>query len=894
MLRRLIFAAALALFALGQAQDVAVEKYHLDNGMTVILHEDHTLPIVALNLWYHVGSKDEPPHRSGFAHLFEHLMFMGSTRVPDRQFDGIMENSGGTNNATTEEDRTNFFDSGPSSLLPTLLWLEADRMEALGKAMTQKKLDLQREIVKNERRENYDNHPYGLAHLAVNGIMFPEGHPYHIPVIGTYEDLNAASVQEVKDFFATYYVPNNVSMVVAGDFSSKDVKPLIASLFGTMPRQNDPIHREAGSVQFEGVHRVTLVDNVLNPKIIMVWHSAPNYTKGDTYMDLSASVLADGVSSRLYQRLVADKELASEVTANQDSLMLGSLFFIEITPQSGASLDEVEKETDDVLATYLREGPKADELKRQTAKFEYATLSGLESLTDVADKLNEYEYFLGEPNSFKRVLDGYRNATPRQVRDEARTTLRLDARLVMRVLPTQTPPPANPRDKRPAETAQSLFSLPKPSQFTLLNGIKVNYWHRSELPLMHLSTVFKDPGMMDPPNKGGRTNLTATMLEQGAGSLDAATLENSLALLGADINFNSSRHGITAELLTLSPNFDKALDLYSSAVQQPRFDADDWSRVKKTHLSDLQEEFANAPTIAQHVSSLQLFGPDNPYGVPMEGTPETVNALKMADLKDVYRRTMRPENATIFAAGSLDEKTVRDALNQKISAWKVDPVHPGATPEIKFPQSDALQLYIVDKPDAPQTVIRFASHAPNSSDPRRLSLEALSAMFGGTFTSRLNRNLREDKGYAYGAGSNIFMDPMIGVFIATSNVRADVTGPAVKEFLAEIARIRTGDVTEEEARKAQLSLRSDLVQSLSGASGIVDTAIGTWLDDRPFAALDDDLAAIAKIRAADLNAVAKSAVQPEHGILVLVGDKAQILKQLEGLNLPAPMFVDPR
>jgi predicted Zn-dependent peptidase len=346
-----------AFLGIAPAQTVKYEKYRLDNGMTIILHEDHSLPVATVNIWYHVGSKDEPPKRSGFAHLFEHLMFMGTKRAPTGMFDKIMEGGGGNNNASTDTDRTNYFDYGPSALLPTLLWLEADRLEDLGKMMDQKKLDLQRDVVKNERRENNENTAYGMAYIKIAEAIYPEGHPYRIDTIGLPEDLDAASVQDVKDFFATYYLPNNATMVVAGDFDPKEIKPLISKLFATLPRINDPIHKTAVQPKINETKRLTIVDDVSQARTYMAWFSPAYYKPGDGEMDLAAGVLAGGFNSRLYQRLVVKDQIASDVSAFQASAYLNSVFYIVATAKEGASQDRIESAIDEEIAKFVQSGP---------------------------------------------------------------------------------------------------------------------------------------------------------------------------------------------------------------------------------------------------------------------------------------------------------------------------------------------------------------------------------------------------------------------------------------------------------------------------------------------------------------------------------------------------------
>jgi predicted Zn-dependent peptidase len=437
-MRHFVVAAVVGLAsAAAFGQEVKFEKYKLDNGMTVILHEDHALPVVTINTWYHVGAKEESVHRSGFAHLFEHLMFMGTDRVPNGQFDQIMESGGGANNASTAFDRTNYFSNGPSSLLPTLLWLDADRLEDLGRTMTQEKLDRQREVVLNERRQSYENAPYGQSELLITAKMFPEGHPYHNEVIGTREDIEQAQVPDVKQFFATFYVPNNASLVVAGDFDPAKIKPLVAKLFGTLPKAKEPVHKTAPPVKLETVLRETTHDKVQLPKVCMAYHSPAQFAEGDAEMDLLGAVLTQGKSSRLYKRLVMDEKIATDVAAYQNSAKLQSVFRIDVTTPPGADLDKVEKIVDEEVGRLLSDGVTPAELEQRKATVELGMLSRLQSIGAKADNLNQYEFYFGTPDGFKRDLDRYRNATPEAVQAWAKKVLTPGARLIVRVLPEE-------------------------------------------------------------------------------------------------------------------------------------------------------------------------------------------------------------------------------------------------------------------------------------------------------------------------------------------------------------------------------------------------------------------------------------------------------------------------
>ena len=467
MFRKICLGLVLAGATTANAQSLAVEKYRLPNGMTVILHEDHSQPIVAVNIWYKVGSKDEADRRSGFAHLFEHLMFMGTQRVGNGRLDTLMEEHGGSNNATTTEDRTNYFESGPSSLLPLLLWLEADRLESLAEAMDQKKLDLQREVVKNERREGVENAPHGKAYEAIPGLMFPRFHPYSTSVIGSMEDLDNASVRDVKEFFGTFYVPNNASLVIAGDFDSKATKSLVAKLFGTLPRGNDIVRKPVPLLTLNGVKRTTMVDKVQAGKSIMMWHSPAAFKPGDVEMRLAGGILAGSFTSRLYQSLVVDQPIASEVSAYQNPLLLGSTFTIDATARQGVSLDRLEKAIDAVLLKFKKEGPSNAELERQFAQVDYQAFNELQSLQQRADRLNEFEFYFGEPNSFAKERALYHSVTPASLKAVVDKTLDMNRRLIVRVIPEAEAPEQNPRDQQPKVEKPKPFAFPWDASFLL-------------------------------------------------------------------------------------------------------------------------------------------------------------------------------------------------------------------------------------------------------------------------------------------------------------------------------------------------------------------------------------------------------------------------------------------
>lgn len=888
----LLLAASLPVLA----QDVPVEKYSLPNGMTVILHVDHSLPVATINIWYRVGSKDELPQRSGFAHLFEHLMFMGTERVPNGDFDRLMEAGGGANNASTSSDRTDYYSSGPAALLPTLLWLDADRLEDLARAMDSKKVDLQRDVVLNELRQSYENRPYGRANLAIEYLLYPLDHPYHYSAIGTEADLKAAQVSDVKDFFATYYVPNNASLVVAGDFDPARIKPLIARLFGTLPRGAEPPRRPVSAFKLGGIKRGVMYDKVQLPQISFAYLAPKGYGPGDAESDLLGLLLTEGKSSRLYKRLVIDEHLASSVSAYNDSGYLGSMFRIDVQTTQDADLDRVERIVDEELERFLKSGPTSAELEQRKAPIELSMLSGLQSLSSKAAAMNRYEFFWGEPNSFRRDLDRYRNATPAGVLANARQVLTQNARVIYRVLPEQPRRVAGPRDTRPTDGAPAAFVPPPPERFKLSNGIPVELWKTSALPLTSVSVVFRAGGpLVTDAAQAGVAALTANMLDEGAGDLDTLQFSEAIASLGGKFEAGSATESLHADLTVLSRNFGKGLDLLADAVRAPRMQAADFERVKRLTLEEIVQSEEEPGLVASRVVARRLFGAEHPYAWPSHGTRESVGNLSLDAVKTTQAQLLRPDLATILVAGNLSAAEAKTALEKSFGGWRATGPKTVRMPApARYATSDqkALQVYLVDRPDAPQTSVRFAAPSPRYDDPSRVKLRALGTLLGGTFTSRLNQNLREKHGYTYGAGAGFSPGPVLGTFAAASDVTAKDTGAAVQEFLAEFARLGNGDVTEAEAGTARESIKSDVVDTLSSNGGFIDTASGLLDDGAEFDNLGKDLIALGNESSASLNPTAKAAIDLDHAVLVLVGDRKTILPQLKAIGLPEPVQVD--
>lgn len=890
---------AVAGFALPLlAQDVPVEKYTLPNGMTVILHQDRSLPIATINIWYSVGAQDEPLGRSGFAHLFEHLMFMGTKRVAGNQFDILMETSGGSNNANTDLHRTDYFSSGPSAILPTLLWLDADRLEDMGLNMNQEKLDKQRDVVRNELRQTVENAPYAKADELLWSMLFPEGHPYRTGVIGTHEDLEAANVANVKDFFANFYVPNNGSLVVAGDFDPAAIKPLISDLYGTIPpgaaiprkytKPTSPIPHRLTEVK-----RATAIDKVQLPRVQYTYLSPVGYGPGDAEMRLVGMALADGKSSRLYKRLVMDEQLAADVGAGQYSYPLGSLFQINVLALPDADLARVEAIMDEELAKLVASGPTTDELERAQASIEAGMLAQMQSLEAKAAMLNEYQAAWGEPNSFKRDLDRYRTATIDAVKNWAAETLTPNARVITRVLPEEPERAPTARDTRPADIAPTPFTVPAPTTFTLANGVKVLLWSRKDIPLVSMRLLSLPPASLDAPSKEGQFELAAQMFSEGAGDLDSLAFEDALQRLGASLEAGADEERFDVAFSVLKRNLDKGVALFADAIVRPRMDPTDFDRVKSLHIEDLQQADETPAALAAKVANRELFGSANPYATPSVGTVQTVSSLSLQDAKAALAAALRPESSTLLVAGDVTQADLEPLLNKALANWKASAPAPAGGSEFSIPAHNTLRVYLVDRPGATQTVIRFQAPSVPFATDRRVAMNLLNTLFGGTFTSRLNQNLREDHGYTYGARSRFDLDRSAGSFYATAQVQAEVTGPSIQEFMNEFARLTKADLTDEEVSKARETARNATVEQFSSLDGMLAAAESRLASGVPLDSIAGDLAKASTIKTPELAALAGQIAQSLNtGVLVLVGDKSVIMPQLETLNLPAPTFLD--
>ncbi len=892
-MRSILFLAAAIGLSVGgaMAAPLSVETYTLPNGLTVILHEDHAQPMVTINTWFGVGSKDESEGRTGFAHLFEHLMFMGTDRVPGNQFDMMMEGGGGANNASTSNDRTNYYSWGPRSLLPTLMWLDADRLESLSRAMTKEKVDLQRDVVRNERRQSYENQPYGAAELMVDDAIFPVGHPYHHPVIGSHEDLEAATVDDVKNFFNTFYVPGNATLVVAGDFDPAQAKELVAATFGAVPMRPVPEHRTAPPVTMDHEIRRITGDRVRFPRLYLVWHSPAAWQDGDADMDMLGSVLADRNTGRLVERLVLKDKLASQVQVYQDSRELGSEFRIEVTAAEGADLSRIKSVVMEEVDRLKKDGPTAAELARVKASTEAGFLRQKENLDRRADMLNAYFAAFGEANSFDRDLARRLAPTAESATRWARAVL-TDGRLDLRVLPQDEDASTATLDKKPDNLPDVPAAPAVGTQVTLKNGQPLYVISRPGSGLFSGYVMVDGGERLLTSNQAGLASLCATMLTRGAGKLDATAYADAVTTLGGRIQASSGTNAMTLSVSGLTSRLDATLALMADALMRPMLAEADVAREKDLALAGIRTRSENANRVAQVVGRLAMFGADDARGRPGDGYVGTVEKLTRADIAREMPRLFAPARATLVFAGDFTPEQIKTALDRALSGWKGGDATAPAKPA---PVTTAPQkgLVLVDRPGAPQTVIAIMRPVTAPAGGDRVKRQCVNTLFGSAFTSRLNQNLREKHGYSYGARSGFGEDAGQWTLSASSSVQTKVTGAALGEFRNEFTGLASGNVTPEELEKSVRTVRFDLETSGDTTNAAADVLANLLRNGRPVDAVRQDLAAIPSLDLASINALAASGLYRWDDLLiVLVGDKETVLPQLAEAGFPTPRLLD--
>ncbi|WP_291832262.1 pitrilysin family protein [Brevundimonas sp.] len=877
--------------------DIPFTRFVLNNGLTVIVHEDHKAPIVAVNIWYHVGSKNEPARRSGFAHLFEHLMFNGSENF-NNDFFKATELLGATDqNGTTNNDRTNYFQNVPTSALDSLLWLESDRMGHLVGAIDQARLDEQRGVVQNEKREG-ENQPYGRVWDLITAATYPSDHPYGHTVIGSMDDLEAASLDDVKAWFRDYYGAANATIVLAGDITPEEARAKVEQYFGDIP-SGPPVTQPARMIaRMEGAQREVMYDRVGQPRLYKVWNVPPGGEADTHYLGMLGQVLSSGRTSRLYKRLVFDDQVATSVSARVSEREIGSQFTVVITAKPGQDLANIERIVDEEMARLLRDGPTADELERARTAVGASYVRGLERIGGFggkSDRLAASQVFQGDPAAWRVGYERLLNATPANLTAAGREWL-TDGSYALEVRPfpdfTVAATGAD-RTHMPTPGAAPQADFPNVEHFTLSNGLKVVLAPRTGVPTVSMNLIVEAGSAADPAGKNGVAALTPAVMTNGTDSLTALEIGDRAQLLGASIGGSSSVDYTSISLNAIESRLEPSLALYADIIQHPAFRADDFQRARAQQISGIQQSNRSPGAIASRVMVASVFGPEHPYGRPASGTEATVNALSPSDAEAYHATWFRPDNATLVVVGDTTQAELVPALERAFRTWRAPaaplPVKPAAP---AIPVSHAPRIYIVDRAGPQSSIITgrlVAPFDPATEGPISVADTAL----GGAFTSRINMNLREDKHWSYGAGSFVGIARGERLFRVSSGVQADKTAESIAEIHRELSEV-VGSRPLTEAEIA--AVRSNLVLGMAGGwetnAAVADDLTRMVVYGVPENYYDGYAASVNGTTPQSASVAARALVGEGPTTWVVVGDRAQIEPKIRALGIGEVVVVD--
>jgi len=870
--------------------DIKYTKFVLNNGLTVLVHEDHKAPIVAVNTWYHVGSKNEKPGKTGFAHLFEHLMFSGSDNF-NHTYINAMEKVGATNlNGTTNNDRTNYFENVPTSMLDYVLFAESDRLGHLLGVLDQKKLDLQRGVVQNEKRQG-ENQPYGVTEEIITENTYPVGHPYSWTVIGSMKDLDAASMSDVQEWFKTYYGPNNVTVVIAGDITPEVAREKVEKYYGDIPAGPPIAKQQVWIAKRTGTHRGSVQDRVPQARLYRVWNVPEFGSPEEALLDLAAQVLGQGKTSRLYKRLVYKDQIATSATATNDTSEIGGQFDFTLTANPEEDLGKVEAAANEELQNFLKNGPTPAELqlaKTQILGTYTRIVERIGGFGGKSDLLARCQTFKGNPDCYKDYLTWVKAATPASVKKAANEWLS-DGDYVLEVHPYPTTFKTDAkldRSKEPPAGGPMSLNLPPLQKTTLSNGLKVVLAERHTAPVVNFTLIVDSGYSADPAGATGTASFAQRMLEEGTPTRDSLKIGEELAALSANFNAGANLDYSLVSLNTLKSTMDRSLEIYADLILHPAFPQKEFQRLQKERLAGIQREKVTPQPMALRVVPTLLYGKDHPYAVPFTGTGTEAAVSKMTreDLAKFHETWFKPNNSTLLVVGDTTLAEIKPKLEKLLASWKPGDVPKRTVPNVAEPAKDV--VYLIDRPGSGQSVIFGAQLAPPQNDPDAIALQLVNGIFGGKFSSRINMNLREDKHWSYGVRAVLPAARGQRPYISISAVQTDKTKESMVELVKEYKNVAgekpiTADELKDEQSNTTLALPGtfETVQQLSGAYSNI---LQYGLPEDYYNTFTQKALALTPESA---NEVAKKYILPNNLIWVVVGDMSKVESGIRELNL---------
>lgn len=934
-MKQFIMAFTLFVFTHGFVQDamaeekfsIKFEKYMLPNGLEVVLHHDKSDPIVAIALQYHVGSGREVPGKTGFAHLFEHMMFQESENVPQDQFFRKIQNAGGTLNGSTNKDGTNYYQVVPKNAMEMVLWMEADRMGYLINTVTQSAFANQQNVVQNEKRQNYDNRPYGHQGYVMDKNFYPQGHPYSWQTIGVMEDLFNATIDDVKEFHAKYYVPNNATLVIAGDFETAEAKKMVEKYFGEIPRGKDIPKVKPIPVTIPEIKKLYHEDNfATTPQLTMAWPTVEQFHPDSYALNFLAQILSNGKKAPMYKVLVRDRQLTSRVGVFNQSQELGGRFQISVNANSRVSLADVEKAIFDGFELFEKEGLTENDLERIKAGMETSFYNQLNAVLSKSMQLARYNVFAGDPGQAMKDLEAIKAVTIDDVKRVFEKYIRNKNYVATSFVPkgqinlvagnsmkadvveesitealevvhagndeeipvTKTPSRIN-RSVEPPQGPDPSITLPKIWTAKLKNGIGVWGINQSELPLVQYSLVIDGGHLLDPVEKSGVASFLADMMMEGTKKRTPEELEEVIDLLGARISVNAGIENITINVNTLARNFEKTMVIVEEILLQPRWDEVQFNLIKMRTLNNLKRNQANPTWLAAAAFRKLVYGEGHILATETAGTAQTVEAITMDDLKEYFSKNLSTRVTRLHVVGDIDKNRVIKASKNLVELWKPFDV---SMPEIGMPVPPTeSKIYFVDVPGAKQSVIQIGGPAITQSSPGFFTATIVNDKLGGSFNGFLNLILREEKGFTYGARSSFSGGKNYGEFVASSSVRSTATLESVGIFKTEMEKYIQG-ISEEDLQFVQNSrIKSNARQfeTLGSLLGML-TSISTY--NKPFDYVRHEEKFIRELTTTEHTQLAQQFIKPQNLYYVIAGDAETQLKELEKAGLGKPILLN--
>ena len=904
--------------------NIDYEKYTLENGLDVILHVDRSDPIVAFAVQYHVGSNREELGHTGFAHLFEHMMFQRSENVGEDQFFSLIQNAGGTLNGGTGNDATTYYEIVPNNALEMVLWMESDRMGYMINTVTQKAFAIQQNVVQNEKRQMVDNRPYGHSGWVTAKNLYPEGHPYNWTVIGEMEDLFSATVEDVKDFHKRFYNPNNATIVLAGDFDVEATKAMIKKYFGEIPAAEMVEDSRPQPVQLAETKKVYHEDNFARAgQLRMIWPSAEQFTDESYALDYLGALLSQGKKAPLYKVLEKDKKLSSRYYAYNGSQEIAGAFKVVVTAKAGVSLKDVESSVFEAFDMFEKESFTTEDVERIKAGLETDFYNGISSVLGKAFQLAYYNEYGGSPDYYKNDIARTKAVTKEDILRVYKQYVKGKTYLATSFVPkgqvdlvaegsvianvveenileatevaikegedevamTET---SFDRSIQPADGTSPLLNLPSIWQDELSNGVKIMGIEQHELPLIQFVVVLKGGHFLDDMKKSGVANMLSSLMMEGTKNKTPQELEEAIESLGASIRMSASNNFITINVNTLARNYDATLALVEEILLEPRWDEEEFGLAKSAVLNQLNLAKANPGSLAQTAFNKLVYGENHILSLDRTGTEESVAEITLDDLKVFYDANFSPSVASFLITGDITKEKVIQSLVTLNTNWLVKEV---AFPEYELPEPlNESKVYIVDVPGAKQSVINIGNLSLSRTDSDYYPAYVMNYKLGGSFSGVVNLVLREEKGYTYGARTGFYGSNLPGPFMASSSVRSSATSESVDIFKNLMQEYRNGISAEdlEFTKNALIKSNAREFETLGALLGVL-----RYIDayDLPFDYIKQEEDVVRNMTLEEHKALAQKYIDPSKMVYVVAGDAATQMKALGKIGFGKPILI---